>query len=200
MALASEWRALSSVVVRGTSRSRNRAAREAPRSSGSPSPPRSRIATLSTTALAALALGVGAPPATSATTSAPSGPSNHCQVSFAGAVEDYRQTTFENDADGFNALLHDDVTAIFADGSTLLGKEATAAFIDGFFADPEWTQTLDVVRSEADGSRAGFVLFDSVYTPSPSTDGVPLAIGVTFTFHRGEWLVLHNQDSDGPVS
>ncbi|UUZ58818.1 nuclear transport factor 2 family protein [Nocardioides sp. B-3] len=155
-----------------------------------------RIATLSTSVLAAIAVGVGAPPATSAKSSAPS----HCRASFDSAVEDYRQTTFDKDAGGFNALLHPDVTAIFADGSTLLGKEATAGFIDGFFTDPEWTQTLDVLVTEVEGCRSGFVLFDSVYTPSPTTDGVPLAIGVTFTFESGEWLVLHNQDSDGPVS
>ncbi|WP_322937434.1 nuclear transport factor 2 family protein [Nocardioides bizhenqiangii] len=162
---------------------------------------RMRIATLSTTVLAAFAVGVGAPAVTSAHDSAEqSRPFNHCQRSFAGAVEDYRQTTFDKDADGFNDLLHDDVSAIFADGSTLLGKEATAGFIESFFADEEWTQTLDVVHTEVEGCRSGFVLFDSVYTPSPSSEGVPLAIGVTFTFERGEWLVLHNQDSDGPVS
>ena len=109
-----------------------------------------RIATLSTTVLAALAVGVGAPAVTSARTSPP----NHCTASFADAVEDYRQTTFEKDADGFNALLHRDVTAIFADGSTLLGKEATAGFIDSFFADEEWTQTLDVVLTEVEGCRS----------------------------------------------
>lgn len=157
---------------------------------------RMRIATLTTTAVAALAVAVAAP----ASTSAKSSPHNHCRTSFADAVQDYRQTTFEKDADGFNALLHRDVTAIFADGSTLLGKEATADFIDGFFADEEWTQTLDVVVTEVDGCRSGFVLFDSVYTPSPATPGVPLAIGVTFTYKSGKWLALHNQDSDGPVS
>lgn len=156
-----------------------------------------RIATLATTALAALAVGVGAPAVTSASTSPPT---ERCRASFDVAVEEYRQTTFDKDAPGFNALLHPDVTAIFADGSTLLGKEATAAFIDGFFADPEWTQTLDVVRTEVAGCRSGFVLFDSVYTPSPTSDGIPLAIGVTFTYERGGWLALHNQDSDGPVS
>lgn len=160
-----------------------------------------RIATLSTTLLAALAVGAGAPAVTSAQeASQQTTAGNYCELSFAAAVEDYRRTTFDKDADGFNDLLHPDVAAIFADGSTLLGKEATAGFIDSFFADEEWTQTLDVVHTAVDGCRSGFVLFDSVYTPSPSSDGVPLAIGVTFTFQRGEWLVLHNQDSDGPVS
>lgn len=155
-----------------------------------------RIATLATTALGALVVGLGAP----AVTAAQSAPHQVCRATFADAVEDYRQTTFDKDADGFNALLHPDVTAIFADGSTLLGKGATAGFIDAFFADPEWAQTLDVVRTKVDGCRAGFVLFDSVYKPSPAAADVPLAIGVTFTFAQGEWLVLHNQDSDGPVS
>lgn len=160
---------------------------------------RMRIATLSTTLLAALAVGLGAPAVTSAEESSESSAS-YCRTSFAGAVEDYRQTTFAKDADGFNALLHRDVSVIFANGSTLLGKADTAAWIEGFFADPEWTQTLDVTRSKVPGCRTGFVLFDSVYKPSPTADDVPLAIGVTFTFQSGEWLVLHNQDSDGPVS
>ena len=167
---------------------------------------RMRTATLATTLLAALAVGVGAPALTSAQTNAAqsrsshNGWGNHCQRSFAHAVQDYRETTFDKDADGFNDLLHRDVSAIFADGSTLLGKQATAGFIDSFFADDEWTQTLDVVHTEVDDCRSGFVLFDSVYTPSPTTAGVALAIGVTFTFESGEWKVLHNQDSDGPVS
>lgn len=161
--------------------------------------PRTRIATLSTTLLAALAVGAGVPAVTSAAPST-SAPVRQCAASFAQAVEDYRQTTFDKDAAGFNALLHPDVTAIFADGSTLVGKDATAGFIDAFFADPEWTQTLDVVLTEAEGCRSGFVLLDSVYTPSAADPGIPLAIGVTFTYDSGEWLVLHNQDSDGPVS
>lgn len=123
-----------------------------------------------------------------------------CAQGFTSAVEQYRQTTFDKDADGFNALLAPDVSIIFADGSTLLGKEESAAWVEGFFADPEWTQTLDVVRTTHEGCRSGFVPFDSVYTPSPADEPKPLAIGVTFIRSGGEWLVLHNQDSNGPVT
>jgi uncharacterized protein (TIGR02246 family) len=128
------------------------------------------------------------------------GKSTGCAAGFEGAVQAYRQTTFDKDAAGFNALLAEDVTAIFANGSTLYGKDETAAFITDFFADPEWTQTLDVVHKTRQGCQSGFVLFDSVYTPSPTATPVPLAIGVTFVHTGGRWLVIQNQDSDGPVS
>ncbi|MFC7485439.1 YybH family protein [Knoellia sp. CPCC 206453] len=128
------------------------------------------------------------------------GKSTGCGAAFNQAVQAYRQTTFAKDAAGFNALLAEDVTAIFANGSTLYGKDETAAFITDFFADPEWTQTLDVVRETRQGCQSGFVLFDSVYTPSPEAAPVPLAIGVTFVHTGGRWLVIQNQDSDGPVT
>jgi hypothetical protein len=44
------------------------------------------------------------------------------------------------------------------------------------------------------------VLFDSVLTMAPGGTPEPLAIGVTFTYEHGRWLVLHNQDSPGPVA
>ena len=112
----------------------------------------------------------------------------------------YRQTTFDKDARGFNALLDDDVVVVLANGYTLIGKEATAEFVEGFFADPAWTQTLDVVHTTVDGCRAGFVLFDSELTAEPGATPDPLAIGVTFVWKHGRWQVLHNQDSTGPVS
>ncbi len=118
-----------------------------------------------------------------------------CERTLQHAIEAYRVSTFERDADGFNALLADDVTVVLAEGTTLVGKEATAAFVDRFFANPDWTQTLDVVLTTRHGCRSGFVLFDSVLTMTPGGTAEPLAIGVTFTFERGRWLVLHNQDS-----
>ena len=148
--------------------------------------------------VAALASLVGIP-AASAISSA-TDPHSACARDFEAAVEAYRQTTFAKDADGFNALLADDVTLVLANGGTIPGKPDFAAWIDGFFADPDWSQTLEVVRMTRTGCRAGFVLFDSVYTPSPESAPKPLAIGVTFVNEAGAWLVLHNQDSTGPVS
>ena len=123
-----------------------------------------------------------------------------CERKLRTAIEDYRVTTFEKDADGFNALLAKDVTVVLAEGTTLVGKKATSAFVDGFFANPEWTQTLDVVRTTRHHCQTGFVLFDSVLTMTPGGTPEPLAIGVTFTYEHGRWLVLHNQDSPGPVA
>lgn len=131
---------------------------------------------------------------------ASAGKSTGCGAAFNRAVQAYRHTTFTKNAKGFNALLASDVTAIFANGSTLYGKDETAAFITDFFADPEWTQTLDVVHETRQGCQSGFVLFDSIYTPSPTATPVPLAIGVTFVHLHGRWLVVQNQDSNGPVS
>jgi len=124
---------------------------------------------------------------------------DECVRSLDRAIEAYRRTTFERDADGFNALWADSCIAVFADGETLLGRDETAGFIEGFFADDAWTQTLDVVRVERRGCRVGSVLLDSVFTPAPGKEPKPLAIGVTFVREDDAWLVVHNQDSTGPV-
>ncbi len=121
-----------------------------------------------------------------------------CERSFDRAVDAYVETTDERDADGFAALLHEDVTAIFANGGVLYGKDQTMGFIEPFFEAPGWTQTFDELTRHVEGCRSGFVLFDSVYTEDGTE--VPLVIGLTFTRERGRWLVLHNQDSSGPAS
>lgn len=119
-------------------------------------------------------------------------------TTFSEAVQAYRQTTFDKDAAGFNALLHPEVTGVLADGETVIGRDATAAWIEDFFTVDGWTQTLDVVRQiELEG--VGFVLLDSIFTPKPGAEGKALAIGVTFVEVDGQWLVLHNQDSTGPI-
>ncbi|WP_426242234.1 YybH family protein [Nocardioides sp. LHG3406-4] len=158
------------------------------------------ILALATMSVAALSTTVVA-----ANPGAASGASTHdhakgCERSFEAAVEDYRVTTFEKDADGFNALLADDVTVVLAEGTTLVGKKASADFVEAFFGNPAWTQTLDVVRTVKHRCQTAFVLFDSVLTMTPGGTPEPLAIGVTFVRERGQWLVLHNQDSTGPVA
>jgi hypothetical protein len=123
-----------------------------------------------------------------------------CARQFDRAVRAYVTTTDRRDAPGFNALLHPDVTIIFANGGVLSGKPDSAAFIDDFFADPGWTQTFTELRRRVEGCRTGFVLFDSVYSVPAEDRASPLVIGVTFTYAHGRWLVLHNQDSTGPAS
>ena len=123
----------------------------------------------------------------------------HCEHSFDRAVQTYVETTHERDVQGFGSVMHPDVTLVFAGGDVLFGKEATMGFIRDFFADPAWTQTFDELTRTVRGCRTGFVLFDSLYTPSPTSDPKPLVIGVTFTYERGQWLAVHNQDSNGPA-
>ena len=123
-----------------------------------------------------------------------------CARQFDAAVQAYMSTTQRRDATGFNALLHPDVTIIFANGSLLVGKRDSAAWIRDFFADPGWTQSFTELRRQVEGCRTGFVLFDSVYAVPAENRSSPLVIGVTFTYAHGTWLVLHNQDSTGPSS
>ncbi len=146
-------------------------------------------------ALAVLLVPVLALPAT-----AGSGGGGHrgCEREFDRAVAAYVETTDERDVDGFAALLHDDVTAIFANGGVLYGKDQTMAFIEPFFETPGWTQTFTELTRHVEGCKSGFVLFDSVYTEAGTE--VPLVIGLTFTREHGRWLVLQNQDSSGPAS
>jgi hypothetical protein len=147
-------------------------------------------------ALAVLLVPALAIPATAG--SSGGGHGHGCERSFDRAVDAYVETTDERDADGFAALLHEDVTAIFANGGVLYGKDQTMGFIEPFFEVPGWTQTFDELTRHVEGCRSGFVLFDSVYTEDGAE--VPLVIGLTFTRERGRWLVLQNQDSSGPAS
>jgi SnoaL-like protein len=153
---------------------------------------------------ALLGLGVAVPasasPAGHATPTTPTTSAPQCARQFDRAVAAYVRTTDRRDAAGFNALLHPDVTIIFANGGVLAGKPDSAAFIDDFFADPGWTQTFHELRRSVQGCRTGFVLFDSVYAVPAQNRTAPLVIGVTFTYAHGTWLVLHNQDSTGPAS
>ena len=137
-------------------------------------------------------------PATAGSSGGDTATATGVKRSFDRAVTAYVETTDERDADGFAALLHDDVTAIFANGGVLYGKDQTMGFIGPFFEAPGWTQTFDELTRHVEGCRSGFVLFDSVYTEDGTE--VPLVIGLTFTREHGRWLVLQNQDSSGPAS
>ena len=121
-----------------------------------------------------------------------------CEARFDRAVRAYTDTTHQRDVEGWGSLLHPDVTVVFAGGDVLYGKQQTMEWARGFFVDPAWTQTFEERTRVVEGCRSGFVLFDSEYTPEPGADPKPLVIGITFTFDRGRWLVLHNQDSNGP--
>lgn len=121
-----------------------------------------------------------------------------CAAGFDRAVHTYVDSTAKRDAKRFASVLHPDVTAIFADGEVLYGKERTMGFIGPFFATPGWTQTFDELTREVRGCRTAFVLFDSVFTPSPGAEPIDFVIGVTFTYEDGRWLALQNQDSNGP--
>lgn len=150
--------------------------------------------------LAVLATAMPAAGVIQADDPAPAEPGNGgCRARFDRAVDTYVRSTHERDAAGFASVLHQDVTAIFADGEVLYGKDRTMGFIEAFFADPDWTQSFDELTREVRGCQTGFVLFDSVFTPAPGADPIPLVIGVTFTFEHGRWLALQNQDSRGPA-
>ena len=147
-------------------------------------------------------IGIGGPATAAISRSGPpaNGHERSCARQFASAVDAYVETTATRDAAGFNALLSDDVTIVLANGGVLYGKDQSAAFIDDFFADPGWTQTFTELTRHVEACRTGFVLFDSVYSVPAQNRVSPLVIGVTFTYTHGRWLVLHNQDSNGPAS
>jgi hypothetical protein len=121
-----------------------------------------------------------------------------CARQFDATVQRYVSTTQARDVQGFASVLDPRVVLIFRPGSVLYGKRETMDFIRDFFADPNWTQTFRVITRTVDDCRTGFVLFDSVYTAAGS-DPLPLVIGVSFTYRRGRWLAVHNQDSQGPA-
>lgn len=154
----------------------------------------------SSAALAALLVPALAMPATAGPSASghPQGHAHGCARDFDRAVAAYVDTTDRRDADGFARLMHRDVTAVFANGGVLYGKEQLMGFIEPFFEATNWTQSFEELTRHVEGCSTGFVLLDSVYTQD-GTD-VPLVIGLTFTRERGRWLVIHNQDSNGPAS
>jgi uncharacterized protein (TIGR02246 family) len=122
-----------------------------------------------------------------------------CARQFDETVQRYVSTTQARDVRGFASVLDRRVVLVFRPGDVLYGKRETMAFIRDFFADPSWTQTFRVITTTVDDCRTAFVLFDSVYS-APGSDPLPLVIGVSFTYHGGRWLAVHNQDSQGPAN
>lgn len=152
--------------------------------------------TLATTLAATLITGLtalGGPGAAGAAPAEGGGGHTACERRLDEAVETYVRTTDDRDAPGFNALLHRDVTAVLPGGYTLVGRDAVADFIDGFFARTDWTQTLELRHTAVAGCDTALVLFDSVYTDGDGA--VPLAIVVTWTYEGGRWKVLVDQNT-----
>ncbi len=157
---------------------------------------RTPLSTALSTALAATLLAGVAAIGGSAAVAAPAdrgGRDHGCDRQFDRAVRTYVRSTDARDARSFNALLHRDVTAVLPGGFTLLGKDAVAGFIDGFFARTDWTQTLEVRHTAVADCDTALVLFDSIYTDGDGA--VPLAIIITWTYDRGQWKVLVDQNT-----
>ncbi len=156
-----------------------------------------RLSTALSTTLAATVItglaALGAPVAADAAPTERGGDHAGCERKFDAAVQTYVETTDDRDAAGFNALLHADVTAVLPGGYTLVGRGEVADFVDAFFARTDWTQTLEVRHTAVAGCDTALVLFDSVYTDGDGA--VPLAIIITWTYERGEWKVLVDQNT-----
>ena len=129
------------------------------------------------------------------TPAAASTPATGCGRQFDAAVQTYLRTTDERDADGFNALLHRDVTGVLPGGTVFNGRAELAAFIDRFFARTDWTQTFHLEREHAT-CETGYVLFESVYAEPAAGFSQTLMIGVTWTREHGRWLVLADQNTE----
>ncbi len=74
------------------------------------------------------------------------------------------------------------------------GKAEMAAFVDGFLARTDWTQTFTEVRRTA-SCDTGYVLFESVYAEPAAGYVSPLVIGLTWTREHGRWLVPADQNT-----
>jgi len=142
--------------------------------------------------LALVAIAAGTPAAASP---AATHPAAGCGRQFDAAVQTYLRTTDDRDADGFNALLHRDITGVLPGGTVFNGRDEMAAFIDRFFARTDWTQTFDLKRGNSTCER-GYVLFESVYAEPAAGFSQTLMIGVTWTREHGRWLVLADQNTE----
>lgn len=116
-----------------------------------------------------------------------------CAKQFGHAVRQYVRTTDQRDARGFERLLDADYTTILPGGTVLAGKAAGSAFIDRFFARTDWSQTFTETRRAVEGCRTALGVFNSTYTDEDGA--VPLVIGLSWTYHRGQWLVLQDQNT-----
>jgi uncharacterized protein (TIGR02246 family) len=146
------------------------------------------------TRIVAAGLALAAAGGVTVTASAAAHPGDGCARQFDAAVRTYLRTTDQRDARGFNALLHRDVTGVLPGGAVFSGRAEMAAFIDGFFARTDWTQTFTEQRRAAD-CETGYVLFDSVYAEPAAGYVSPLVIGLTWTREHGRWLVLADQNT-----
>lgn len=151
--------------------------------------PRRQLFLAAGLALAALTV-IG--PTAAATPHQPAG----CGRQLDAAVDRYVATTTDRDADGFNALLHRDVTGTLPGGAVFAGKAELAGFIDRFFARTDWTQSFELRRTSVSGCATAYVLFDSVYAEPAAGFSQQLAIGVTWTREHGRWLVLADQNTE----
>ena len=142
-----------------------------------------------------VAIGLALAAAGGGTAAAATSESAQCGRSFDAAVATYVRTTDDRDARGFNALLHRDVTGVLPGGAVFSGKRELAAFIDGFFARTDWTQTFAEQRRSAD-CATGYVLYESVYAEPAAGFSQTLMIGLTWTREHGRWLVLADQNTE----
>jgi hypothetical protein len=154
------------------------------------------IRRLSSMAAVAIATAAGLPlAAASAASPAADGAAagTSCAKQFSHAVHRYIRTTDERNAPGFERLLDADYTTILPGGTVIAGKDAGSAFINRFFARTDWSQTFAETRRAVEGCRTALVVFDSTYTDEDGA--VPLVIALSWTYHRGHWLVLQDQNT-----
>ena len=118
-------------------------------------------------------------------------------MDFAGAVEHHLAAVSARDLPTYTATLHDDVAVVLPDGKLIEGRAAVTEFNRDWFADPDWSWTLEPIRSVSDDS-AGVALFAVTYDDLDA-DGKPYAmnylLSLTFTRPGDRWLLLHDQNT-----
>ncbi|WP_244945072.1 YybH family protein [Couchioplanes caeruleus] len=119
------------------------------------------------------------------------------RMQFAEAVEHHLATIAARDLEAFLATVHDDVAIIAPNGRMLAGREEVAAFHRDWFADPDWTWTLEPLRRVETGDT-GLATYAVTYDDLDA-GGRPYAMSyvLTLVFARvgGTWLLVHDQNT-----
>ncbi|MFI5493894.1 YybH family protein [Actinoplanes sp. NPDC051859] len=118
-------------------------------------------------------------------------------MSFAQALEQHLATISARDLAAFLATVHDDVSLIAPNGRLLAGRAEVGDFHRGWFADPDWSWTLEPLRRTEAGDT-GIAAYAVTYHDLDA-DGRPYTMNyvLTLVFARvaETWLLLHDQNT-----
>ena len=118
-------------------------------------------------------------------------------MQFAEAVDHHLTTIADRDIEAFLATVHDDVSLVAPDGRVIAGRAEVAAFHRDWFADPDWSWTLEPLRRVRAGDTGIAVQAVTYHDLDGQGQAYTLRYVLTLVFARvgGTWLLVHDQNT-----